>query len=157
MTEVIDKYGNVDWSQGLAIFSPEPFSAHGHNRPMFAQRVSYEHPGYTEIQTTERANYELILRIDDQGIGLYSPDGETCIEVKGSDSLPLNGGWKVCYARCDQTGGMCMVDVYVFENGYCLTVNEECAVLHSSLMDWDYRDEGFPFIKGELVVLDFCG
>ncbi len=122
--------------------------ATGHPRPYFARMVSFEFPGYTQIEL-HRDFGGTFLIIGSQGMEAYKDlngDPPFAIDEEGNrggyPALPSHG-WRVKEARCDQTGGMCMVDVYTFENDYVLTLNEECAVLHERMYDWDEGGEDY--------------
>ena len=68
-------------------------------------------------------------------------------------TLPADG-WEITAIRCDQTGGMCMVDVIMFRNGWCVSLTDEVACLWRSVADWDRSWEGDVGCE-EAIELDF--
>lgn len=164
----------VDWKHvahhTFEKVSPLP---HGHDHPFFAQSVTYEFPGFTAIvmhpwtDHSSGKSHQEVLHVGDAGLEWFRSvderdDGsgptKTCPIV--ANNIPSDG-WRVSYARCDQTGGMTMVDVLVFENGWCLTLTDECAVLQDSIVHWDYRGEDVPWVDenacAEILTIDDGG
>ena len=80
------------------------------------------------------------LRVDAAELKFtYGRDDDREVPGHGWENLPVDAprnGWVPRRVRCDQTGGMTMVDVIEFWNEWCLTVSDECAVLHRSVADW---------------------
>jgi len=84
-----------------------------------------------------------VLVVGPTGIDVYASVREFSDGYQPSRSFELDGtrdNWCPVFWRCDQTGGMCMVDVVEFANGTALTINEECAVLHDRIPDWETCD-----------------
>ena len=108
--------------------------------PVFIRRLSHVYPGFTALAAFESPGW--ILTIGSEGLQGQTIEGEA-IALLGDNSddwaLPSEG-WKAMEAYSDQTGGMTMVDVVIFENGFALTLTEELAVLYPSVNCWDHHE-----------------
>lgn len=98
-------------------------------------------PQWVKIEGEERQMH--FGRRDDRRV---NSDGPAFAVLPGE--APRDG-WVPKRVRCDQTGGMCMVDVVEFWNGWVVSLNDECAILWSSLEQYDEQEEP----NGEALLL----
>lgn len=107
-------------------------SVHGMDVPLYVRAVWTERQGALAIELRDGRT----LYVDKTGFELhrdiaYPPVAAYTIE----SPAPLHG-YILQSAFCEQTGGMCMVDVLRLENGLCVTITDDFAVLQWSC-DWD--------------------
>ena len=120
---------------GNMTFDYEPATPHGFSdRPYFARSFHYQYRCYTSILQRD-GEY---ITVGDCGLQAYTDTTQTLMfdsQAGGAErDFPVDG-FKVVKVWCDQTGGMCMLDYYLFENGWVATINDECAILWRSLDD----------------------
>ena len=132
--------GNETWSKPYA--SPQ-----GMNFPFYITSMTYEYPGYTTLVLHASDGGECVT-IGDLGMQVWKSLvglalGESPLRIFAPcDNWPLDG-WQVTCRWCDQTGGMTMVDVFVFKNGLCASLTSECVVMWKSVDDYlSDGDEG---------------
>jgi hypothetical protein len=122
----------------------------GMNLPYFVREMTYEYPGYTILELHNEDGGEIVT-IGDLGLQVWKSFAD---HAKGlgplrvappSPDWPL-AGWKVVARWCDQTGGMTMVDQFVFENGYHLSFTSECAVIYKDSTHYVEDDCGGDFV-----------
>ena len=132
-----------DMSQNLEFPRLSP-RREGMDTPYFIAEISAFGPA-TVLRMTDGSLLHLNQRVDRLDLkwvherdlaGAYRLDMKISCRSNDGAFVPANG-WQVVEARCDQTGGMTMVDVIVFRNGLALTVTDECAELHANVARWD--------------------
>jgi len=130
-------------------------SPHGHKHPYFGEAGNM-----SAAHLTVRHHKEFggdVWMLCELGVLQYQqPENEGpdfFIKLHESrEKLPATG-YNVKHWRCDQTGGMCMVDVYILENNLCITVTDECLIVHEDARSWEMEEyEG----REPLIEVDFC-
>ncbi len=123
--------------------------------PFYVASMYHEYPGYTTL-TLHACDGGEALTIGDCGIFVYKSLADLANGVCPLRSLapcektpllnwPLDG-WQVVARWCDQTGGMTMVDQFVFKNGCHLSLTSECVIMwHNSDQYFNDDDDGSAF------------
>lgn len=123
-----------DWPK-----APE-LSRAGMASPLFVRSAEEMRSGCVEITLRDGR----VLIVGDQGIEVYAEGALETGAPPAGTSAPLEpmppSGYTPTFGRCDQTGGMTMVDVIGLQNGLCLLVGDEFAVI-ASLATWDEGGE----------------
>ena len=115
-------------------------------------RMTHEYPDYSAL-----VNGAQTLTIGDQGLQLFSEPHGACEATDApKDPLPSTG-WRCVSYSYENTGGGCMVDFYLFDNGHRLTVNEECAVLWPPMSVDAFEEVFYNDPEQYIAVIDWEG
>lgn len=124
----------IEWAE-----TPELNRA-GMASPLFVRSAEEMRNGCVEIALRDGR----VLIVGGEGIEVYVEGALEAGNPPADTSAPLqpmpSSGYAPTFGRCDQTGGMTMVDVIGLRNGLCVLVSDEYAVV-ASLATWDEGGE----------------
>lgn len=110
-------------------------------QPLYVRKAEVGYPSCAWIELHRDFGGELIVA-GAGGIDVYESNQAFTAGANPIASAPIEGpvtppdGWAVVGARSDQTGGMTMVDVLTFTNGWVLTI-----LAGESVMLWRCADD----------------